>query len=240
MSDAPFQAYGPSHLIVLGLTALGVGVMCYASRRKVTGLQLTAERLLAFVLFSEWPANMAVAYSTGEFTREVMLPAHLCDVAALLGGVALLTRRPVICELLYFWGLAGTLQGLLTPALDHDFPHPRFFTFFALHSGVVMAALYVVLGLGITPRRGGVGRAFFWILAYAGVAGLIDSMTGADYGFLRAKPEQHSLLDFLGPWPWYIVGLILVSVIFFVVLDLPWWWKRRGSRGAEVVSPPGN
>jgi len=227
MSPKPFHFLGPSHIAVLVLLALGVTAMCWAVRAGHAKGMRWVECILAWVLLLEWPANLVIAYWTGEFDRNMALPAQLCDMAALAGGVALLTRQPEFCELVYFWGLAGTLQGLATPSLAWDFPNPRFFGFFTLHCGVVAAALYIVLGLRITPRQGAVKRAMLWLLVYAAVAGAIDDAWDCNYGFLREKPFRGSLLDFLGPWPWYIGSLLVLAMIFFGLLDLPWRLRRR-------------
>jgi hypothetical integral membrane protein (TIGR02206 family) len=227
MEPKPFHFLGPSHIAVLALLALGVTAMCWAIRAGHTRGMRWVERALACVLLLEWPCNLLIAHWTGELDRNMALPAQLCDLAALCGGVALLTHQPEFCELVYFWGLAGTLQGLITPSLALDFPNLRFFGFFALHGGVVATALYLTVGRGITPRHGAVRRAMLWLLVYACVAGGIDALWGCNYGFLREKPFRGSIMDFLGPWPWYIGSLLLLAAALFWILDLPWWLKRR-------------
>ena len=91
----------------------------------------SAIRLLSFCCFAAYPFNQAAWESTGgTITLDAVIPFHLCDIAAFLCGFALITRRYLLCELSYFWGLAGTLQGLLTPNLPYDFPHPVFLRLF--------------------------------------------------------------------------------------------------------------
>ena len=225
-----FQPGGPSHLAALAVTALVAVVMFTLARRGPPAAARFAERALAVLLILEWPANALVGWSMNLLTAANGLPCHLCDVAAFIGGYALLTRNRAACELLYFWGLAATLQGLLTPALIYDWPHPRYYVFFGLHGGVVVAALYVVFALGLTPQKGGVLRAMVLLAAYTGIAALVNLAVGADsanYGFLCRKPPNPSLLDHLGPWPWYVGSLGIVALIFFTLLDLPFAARRR-------------
>ena len=47
-----------------------------------------------------------------------------------------------------------------------------------------------------------------------------DVLFNSNYMFLRMKPSNGSLLDFLGPYPWYILSLEGVAFIIFLVLWL--------------------
>lgn len=227
-----FQVWGPSHLAVLAITAGVAGTMIVLARRRMERAVRMMEVALGWALLLEWPAEALHAWRLGSLNSGNALPLHFCSVAAILGGLALFTRRPGLCELLYFWGLAGTLQGLITPSLWADYPSLRFIAFFLLHGGVVTAALHVVYGRGIAPRRGAVLRAVGWMLVYAASAGatnaIINALGGnANYGFLCRKPETASLLDHLGPWPWYIGSIACVGWAIFSVLDLPFSARGR-------------
>ncbi len=239
-----FQPFSPSHFAVLGVFALCAVTMVVLTRAGWLRTVRVMELLLAAVLLFEWPFNLWVAWRYEFLEAGNMLPLHLCDLAALLGAVALVTRQAEACELVYFWGLAGTLQGLITPSLTLDWPHPRFVMFFLLHGGVVLAAMQVVVGRGIFPRSGAALRAVAWLAVYGVVVGLIDALIHklggvANYGFLCHKPETASLYDHLGPWPWYLGTVMALSFVFFSVLDLPFLIIRRrrklGGRTEEAA-----
>src|SRR6266851_10214417 len=94
-------------------------------------------------------------------------------------------------------------------------------------TALVAAALLLVVGLGQWPRR----QALLWVvpltLAYTAFVGLLDATTGADYMYLRAKPTSATVLDAMGPWPWYIGSAGLVGIALFVILDAPFRNMRR-------------
>lgn len=216
----PFEIMGAAHLGALGVTAVIAAVLIHHARCHPDRTGLTCKILAGFLLLL-YPAHVIGHYAGGSLNRENAFPCHLCDIAAIIGAVALLTRRQRLAELVWFWGLAGTLNGLITPALSATFPSPAYFAFFALHGGVVVAALYLVAGLRLRPEPGAIWRAFGWGQVYLAATAAVDLISGANYGFLRAKPPQASLLDLLGPWPWYILALDALAVVLFTLLYLP-------------------
>ncbi|BDS08875.1 hypothetical protein NT6N_39150 [Oceaniferula spumae] len=235
---ATFQHYGMTHIGVLAVLVVVTTLMIRRCRKDPESPRAKAAiALLAFLCFAAYPINQAIlsAYG-GSFPLDSLMPFHLCDIAAFICGFALITRRPILCELSYFWGLAGTMQGLLTPNLAHDFPSPVFFIFFLHHGVIVITALLLPLGLGWRPREGAALRAFVWVLIYAGVAFIANYLLETNFGFLMHKPDRGSLLDIMGPWPWYVLCLISLAGLFFYLLSLP--FKR--SLQSAVSKPKEN
>ncbi|MGE9267148.1 MAG: hypothetical protein ACQKBY_03545, partial [Verrucomicrobiales bacterium] len=108
--------FGTTHL----LTLLGIflaAAVCILAHRRGKRWPLP---LLAWLNLLCYAANQA-AYATLDFpvALDNILPFHLCDLAALICAAALLTRKDKLCELAYLWGLAGTIQGLITPNMPH-------------------------------------------------------------------------------------------------------------------------
>jgi hypothetical integral membrane protein (TIGR02206 family) len=221
---AAFKVFGSSHLTVLGSTIAVVALLLVLARRH--GNLRAFDRGFGILLLGIFPANSVLQIWYQNWTLDTGLPLHLCDWAAILGGIALLWRKAWAAELTWFWGIAGTAQGLLTPDLKNDWPHPAFLGFFVLHCSVVVAAIYLAFGTPLHPRPGGAWRAFRAILGYAMVAGLVNSLAHTNYGYLREKPKIPTLLDAMGPWPVYIFGLIGMAGFLFVGLGLPF---RRAS-----------
>jgi hypothetical integral membrane protein (TIGR02206 family) len=167
----------------------------------------------------------------GTWSPDFNLPLHLTDVVTVVSVLALWTARPLLVELTWFWALTASLQAVLTPDLGSaDFPELLYWTFFITHAGAVVAALVLVVGRRITPRPGAVRRAFVATLAVAAAAATADLLTGGNYMWLREKPEAGSLLDFMGPWPWYIVSAAVLALLLFALLALPF---RRARAPAD-------
>jgi hypothetical integral membrane protein (TIGR02206 family) len=210
--------------------ALVVGtVLVVGARQKPGPWRTWAAWILGLALVADAVSFVVALVVAGTFSPKTSLPLALCDMAALVAAAACWTRLPVLVELTYFWGLAGTLQAVITPDLNSGFPHLVFFQYMVGHLGIVLAAVFLVVGLRITPRPGAVLRVFAITLGYTAFVGLIDGLTGANYMFLRSPPGEWTLLRVLGPWPWYIGSAAGVALVLLLILDAPFWRRRRSA-----------
>lgn len=160
------------------------------------------------------------------------LPLGLCEVGTFVAGAALWWQTPLLVEITYFWGLGGTIQALLTPELARPdlFPTYFYFQYYINHGGIVLAALFLVVGLNLVPRPGAVLRVAAITFGYLVVVAGINRLTGGDYLYLREPPPTVSVLNLLGPWPWYVLGMIGLGLVVLGVLNSPFWAMRRLAR----------
>jgi hypothetical integral membrane protein (TIGR02206 family) len=166
------------------------------------------------------------------------LPLHVCDAATLLAAAALWSRRRGPVELLYFWACAGTAWALVTPDVPQRFPDVLYFQYYVAHGGIVVAALFLVVGLRLRPAPGAVARAVLATAVYAAAVGVVDAVTGGDYMYLRRPPQVHTLFDLMGPWPWYLAVTAGLAVALFALLDAPFRLGRVASGAIPgAVSP---
>ena len=211
----------------VSVAGVGCCALCVAARRHPGPWRIVVARLIGTALAADAVSYVAALVWNGTFSFASSLPLALCNMAVLVAAAACWTRVPILVELTYFWGLAGSLQAVITPDLDVSFPHLVFFQYVVGHLGIVAAALFLVIGMRLAPRRGAAWRALVVTAAYTAFVGLVDAITGADYMFLRSPPANWTLLRVLGPWPWYVVSAAGVAVILFALLDAPF---RHGPR----------
>ena len=154
-------------------------------------------------------------------TWEQNIPLHFCSMMLLVAVIALWTRCRAFCWLLYFGALTACLQGLITPALNADFPTLRYFFFFMLHVILMPAALAVPLLLGMRARLRDVIIAQLMMDAYLVCVHPINLLLGTNYGFTMASPVPGCILDYAGPAPWYYLLLQIPAFALFCLLRLP-------------------
>ena len=222
MSPPPrFTLFGPDHLAVLFLTVAlpALLVVLVRSRGGERRVQPICYGLAATLILNQ--VILLIYVHRIGLPLEEHLPFQLCDWAMLTGVAALLARHRLAFELTYFWGLAGTLQAVLTPDLEYGFPDLGFILFSIAHSGIIVAILFLTLGLRMRPTLRSLWRAFLGVQVYAAVTLLLNVALGTNYGYLLRKPARPSLLDFLGPWPWYIASLEVMGLALFFLFYAP-------------------
>lgn len=228
MTERPFVAYGLSHWSALALFAGGAIVLVLLGRHwRGRPAQQHFARSFAIVNLLLMAPLQIWSMLPGQWDLRWSLPLQLCDWAWIVSALALWTRSPLAHALLYFWGLTLSSQALLTPGLDLDFPSFQFLMFWAMHLLVVWAAIYLTWGVGLRPDWHGYRFALAVTLAWGALALVVNSLTGANYGFLAEKPPVKTILDALGPWPVYMVSeLALIAAVWALIT---WPWTRVSS-----------
>lgn len=130
-------------------------------------------------------------------------------------------------EVVYFWGIGGATAALLTPDLPVGFPHPVFLQFFIGHGSALTTVLFATIVMGFRPRAASVGIALAATAIYAVLIYPVNLMLDSNYLYLVQKPERPSPLDYLGPWPWYLLGLAAITIVACGLCYLPFAFKRR-------------
>ena len=168
------------------MVAAAAGIVTLAHRRPGTRPALRcalAAAITGLVGFELWTAARE-----GWLTWKTVLPLELCDAALVLSVLTLLVPRRVTAELVYFWAGSGSLLAMLTPELQWSFPRWEFVVFFGLHGLVLAAALLLVFGLGLHPRRGAPLRVLGITAAWAAFVAVVNVVLDTNFMYLRRKP----------------------------------------------------
>jgi hypothetical integral membrane protein (TIGR02206 family) len=206
------------HIAALVVLAAGVGAAVWAPRHRGGPWVAPVTRGLALAILVAYVTEYVANAVEGTWSVRSNLPLHLTDAVTVVGVVALWRPRPLLVEIVYFWALTASLQAVLTPDLGQAFPSIFYFTYFATHVGAVVTACLLTFGLRMTPRAGAIWRVYMITAAFAVIVGAADLVTRANYMYLRHKPERSSLLDLMGPWPWYILAGAAFGLAVFGVL----------------------
>ncbi|TDD87499.1 TIGR02206 family membrane protein [Actinomadura darangshiensis] len=228
-----FAVYGPSHWAALGLFAAGCAALVPLGRAQRTepgggfgeqarGFSRAYALAIAYVMIG----TQVYSLLPGQWRIGGSLPLQLCDLAWLTAVGALWTLGHRWFTLTYYWGLTLSVQGLLTPALHGgDYPDIDYLGFFGMHLMIVWAAVYLTWGLGMRPGWRDYRFAVAATLVWAVATFVFNLIAGTNYGYLNEKPGSASILDVLGPWPWYVLVETLVILAGWALIT--WPWTRR-------------
>ncbi|KOR90082.1 TIGR02206 family membrane protein [Paenibacillus solani] len=238
-----FAAFSREHWAAI-IILISLGLLMYLFRSAIASkpfLQKAAKwSLLSALLLPE--VSLHIWYvSMGIWDPATSLPLELCSLTLFLSIAILLTDERRLYPLVYFAGIGGAMQAILTPDLGYPFPHFRFFHFFIVHIAIILTALYMTWVRGYRPRWASIAWTMVFLNVSALLVGLINLAVGSNYMFLMRKPENASLLDLLGPHPVYIfveelIALGLFTLMYLVFFALPDRVKRRFPNKKEPAS----
>lgn len=230
-----FHLFGPAHLAILACIPALAAALARWSRRNPAAGRCIRLSLGAFLLINEaiwW--TWRIQHEGFRFPGG--LPLQLCDFTLWLTILALFTLAGWACEVAYYAGLAGAAMAVLTPDLWAPLLSYPSIYFFLEHGGAIVAVLTLTWGGLARPRSGSVWRAFLILNGFAAAVGIFNAVFGANYMYLCRKPASASLLDYLGPWPLYLLPAEVLGIALFWLLWLPF---RCSTPPAAPRSPSG-
>lgn len=222
-SGKPFEMFGTTHIATLVFFIVSNILLIYGLKKlKSTSMNTCFRIVYGFFIALFDIASIAWFIYTGDFSLSYSLPLHICDVAVILSVLVLLSRTYFLFEVLYFWGLAGTLQAIITPDLyPYDFPHFVFIYYFVLHCAIITTILYMVFIEKYRPTAKSIWRTVLVTNIYAAFIAIVNVLVDGNYMYLCSKPGVSTIMDYLGPWPVYILELELLAIVFFLLYYSP-------------------
>jgi len=231
----PFVLFSPLHLGAVALVIVCCVLLALVLQHWRGNLQLREGLRHGLAIFSllNLVGWQLWQLSVGTWTPGYALPLHICTFSNLLCAIMLWGRSYRVFEVQYFWGFAGVIQALLTPDIGRfGFPHFVFIIFFTSHGIILAAVTFMLVAERYRPHWRSIVRATVATLAFLAGVGIVNWLTGGNYMFVGYKPAFPSLIDLLGPWPWYILPMIAIGVVAFVIVYLPFaiadgWTRMR-------------
>lgn len=227
----PFVLFGPAHLVSLGFIVLFNIALVLWGKRASDQARRRVRWIMAVVLILNELAWHVWNIYVGRWTLQTMLPLHLCSILVFVAAYMLVTGNKGVYPYLYFMGISGALQALLTPdAGIYGFPHFRAFQTMISHGLIITTPIYFTLVEGFRPTWATAKRVFIGCNVYMVIIFFFNLLIGSNYLFIAHKPETASLLDMLPPWPWYILYIEAIAVFCILLLYIPFAikdWRAR-------------
>jgi len=226
--DYDFTMFSYSHFVIIALLFIGTTVIYLNRERLKAGKWRKAELAIGFSLIL-----IELIYHIWMVVNDMWnvshaIPLELCSLSLILSVLLLLTRKKIIYEILLFTALLGASQAIFTPLLNFDFPHFRFFHFFYTHLFMIWIVLYFTWVIGYRPTIWSIVKLFVFLNVLLPIIMVVNKAVDGNYMFLSHKPNSTSLLDLLGPYPWYIVSMEFLLITLSLIVWLIFRQKRIG------------
>ncbi|MBX3386536.1 MAG: TIGR02206 family membrane protein [Phycisphaeraceae bacterium] len=241
-----FEAYSATHWVTLGICLIVITIVVVAGRmmsavgqgpspRAMRSGELTVDapgRMLGVLGLGVWVAIQFYwvrrAVMEGPEQLAQSLPLHVCDLAGLIGAVALISGSRFWTVILYFWGIALSTQAFITPVVEKGPLFTEFWLFWESHTLIVGSAVYVVAVRGYRPTLRDVRAAFVFTFGYGVLILMVNLWQGWNYGYVgQSTPGPTTVIDQLGSWPRRLVPLGGLVALAFVAAWAPWAWLAR-------------
>jgi len=222
---SPFEIFSRSHLIALLIIAFFIIIMCIILKNeKMQKFRKPFRILIGSILILQEFSYIMWHVHIGDFHPGHHLPFHLCGMGLIFSSLMLFTKNYTLYEIVYFWGLGGASQALITPDIGiYDFPHYRYFQMFFLSHGLLFSSVfYMTFVEKYRPYYKSLIKAIIISLIYYILIAGLNALLDGNYMFICHKPETPSILDYMGPWPWYILGVFAIGFLIYNILYLPY------------------
>ncbi|GEL08211.1 TIGR02206 family membrane protein [Salisediminibacterium halotolerans] len=224
-SEVPFTTLGAEHNIMIVVFVFGCTVVYLTRGLIAPRLQRPIEVGIAvsLILFESGYHIWAVFH--GNWDVRFSLPLELSSSSVILTIVLLLYRNEKLFQIVFLIAIGGAIQAIVTPVLGYGFPHFRYWHFFYTHIAVIWVVFYFLWHRAYPLPFISVIKAMIFLNILLPFIYGVNLLTGGNYWFIMEKPAGGSLLDILGPHPWYILGMEGAAVVLFTLL-----WLLFGTR----------
>lgn len=233
--------WGPAHITMLAVTVAACGVFIVAARRvRGTSKESFLRKMTGWAMLVAGTAWTIISLDPKQFDIRESLPLHLCDVLRPVLAIGLITENERALNLTYFWGIILNPQAIITPDVIYYFEPKwlRFATYWFFHITALATPLALTFGLGYRPTWAGYRSAVATTPVWMATAMLVNRFTDGHYGFLNHPPGSRSIINYLGPWPFYIVSEILAVGAAWAAMTAPWQLPNLRRR-TRPIGPKG-
>lgn len=216
----PFHLFSAEHVVTLAIIAL-LAILLFLFREAVKRPKASQflRYLFVFLLLGSQIGYQIWMIATDRWSMRTSLPLQLSDLSVYLSAIMLVTKSRKLFVFLYFVGIGSSIQALATPDLGmFSFPHIRYILFFISHGSVFLSCLLMAVIGTYRLRQRSLWGTVLIVNVYGVCIYLLDRWLGANYMYLTKKPGGSSLLDVLGPWPWYMASAEAITVASFYIL----------------------
>ena len=210
-----FILFSNEHLITVGIGFISCILLVFLGF--FTEKKATFAKIVAIAVLGVKIAELLFRHHYYGETVAGLLPLHLCPIVIILSIFMMFFHSEVLFQPVYFWSI-GAFFAILMPDIRDGMSNFASQSFFITHFFILFSTAYAFVHFRFRPTRAGFLCSFLLLVTLAFVMYFVNNKLGTNYLYVNHPPVTKSLMDFMGPWPYYIFSLagIDIAISFFM------------------------
>ncbi|MHA2790091.1 YwaF family protein [Corynebacterium sp. S7] len=219
-----------THFTVLVLLIIISGILVVTVKKLPKNVVKATRQICAWILGVLVVTYYAYVLHPKRIVWDETAPFHVSDFLRIATPFAV-AGNPTASALSYYWGTLLNSMALLTPDMAYVLDNRKLqeVAYWFFHGMALVVPVVLTFGMDYRPNwkdwRITVGITVAWAI----FAGVMNKVTGGNYGFLARKSRGISILDLLPKWPWYIV--LLAGALPALWAGMTWVWPQNRRNG---------
>ena len=211
----PFVFMGMDHVISIIVFTILLFTIPYLAKKNLNeDQQYFLGKIIGVLILFGYVSWVILEILAGTFSKTLHLPFHLCRAANILIFIVLFFRSFLPYEIVFFWGLT-VIHAVITPDIAQGFPHYHFIRYWLTHQLMIIGIIYATFVYDIRPHKTSIYKSFVALLLFFLITIPVNLFLDANYFWICGKPPVGTVLDYFGPWPWYLIVAIVLALIHF-------------------------
>lgn len=222
-----FGLFSADHFFALAILALiSFGLICAYLRANDERRKLLRLLVASFTLLLEIIRDI-ILVMTHQFLY-ADLPFQLCGLGIFIIVFDAMRSTKTSRELLYSLTLPGAIFALVTPNwVTNNFINVFVWQSFLIHCLLISYVLMRLIAGDLVPQWREIWRSAIFLAIVVPICAVLNQVWNQNFFFLRT-PVPGSPLEPISNMfgSYYILGLIFIVLIFWLLIYLPWSWKK--------------
>ncbi|MCQ4619132.1 TIGR02206 family membrane protein [Corynebacterium sp. CCUG 59401] len=227
--------YDRKHLSILVLFIFLCGILVMAVKKLPGSVVKASRKVASAIMLLISTVYFVWVLSPSRIVWDETAPFHVTDLLRYITPLALGTENPTATALSYYWGFFLNPMAIFFPDMAYVQDNWRLqeLGYWYFHLAATIVPVVLTFGLGYRPSWKDWRVVSGITMAWAGVSGVVNKLTGGNYFFSAGHPRGWSPLHWFGPWPWYLLICVPGVPVVFSLMTIAWPGNRRAFRRAR-------
>ena len=224
-----FILFSNEHLITVGIGFISCILLVFLGF--FTEKKATFAKIVAIAVLGVKIAELLFRHHYYGETVAQLLPLHLCPIVIILSIFMMFFHSEVLFQPVYFWSI-GAFFAILMPDIRDGMSNFASQSFFITHFFILFSTAYAFVHFRFRPTKAGFLCSFLLLVTLAFIMYFVNNKLGTNFLYVNHPPVTKSLMDFMGPWPYYIFSLAGIDIAISFFMYLPFRKNKKTKYGS--------